>query len=132
MFIFNINISINKGIFAITNVWTNVWPTIYWTQSLFILFSAQSFSAQFCFRPTLFGPVFIISITCMYYMNTGLFTILFYYTISKKQSDACTCNNLRKITMYPHTTYFRSQPNFGHSRKYITFQHFNRPRIKFK
>jgi len=33
-------------------------------------------------------------------MNTGVFTILIYYTISKKQLDACTCNNLRKITMF--------------------------------
>jgi len=34
-------------------------------------------------------------------MNTGLFTILLdNYTISKKRSDASTCNNLRKITMY--------------------------------
>jgi len=36
----------------------------------------------------------------MYYMNTGVFTILIYYTISRKQLDACTCNNLRKITMF--------------------------------
>jgi len=33
-------------------------------------------------------------------MNSGVFTILIYYTISRKQFDACTCNKLRKITMF--------------------------------
>jgi len=56
----------------------------------------------------------------MYYMNTEVFTILIYYTISKKQLDACTCNNLRKITMYNYNDVEK------HIRKVFLNKHFMR------
>ena len=42
----------------------------------------------------------------MYYMNIEVFTILINYIISRKQLDARTCNNLRKITMFNDVNFF--------------------------